>query len=184
MPAPIELTDQQRDQIIRWFVSHLPDGTDAAKAAADAGAELDRVDQALRDAGIEYPLGAAGVRDLANQRDAADENAENLRDLLRDELAHLWDDLARHIREAHNGVWSTGCESTLGRIEVFTKLLGPLHWSHVAFELLGEGERYEHLHAKMGHRLPDHYVTESREARHKHDVKKAYEERYQSHEQF
>ena len=73
MTAPIELTDTQRDQIIRWFTSHLPDGSDAAKAAADAGAELDRVDAALREAGIEYPLGARGVRDLANQRDGADE---------------------------------------------------------------------------------------------------------------
>ncbi|WP_174545576.1 hypothetical protein [Nocardiopsis dassonvillei] len=71
MTEPIELTEQQRDQIIAWFVSHLPTGADAAKAAADAGAELDRVDQALRDAGIEYPLGARGVRDLVNQRNGA-----------------------------------------------------------------------------------------------------------------
>ncbi|WP_304455960.1 hypothetical protein [Nocardiopsis sp. YSL2] len=69
----LELTDAQRDQIVAWFTSALPTGADAAKAAADAGAELDRIDQALRDAGIEYPLGARGVRDLANQRDGADE---------------------------------------------------------------------------------------------------------------
>lgn len=70
---PIDLTPEQRDQILAWFVSHLPTGIDAAKAAADAGGELDRVDQVLRDAGIEYPTGARGVRDLAAQHDAADE---------------------------------------------------------------------------------------------------------------
>jgi len=36
---------------------------------AGANHELERVNQALREAGIDYPTGAAGVRDLADQRD-------------------------------------------------------------------------------------------------------------------
>lgn len=86
---PIELTETQRDRIVDWFISHLPDGAVAAKAAADAGAELDRVDQALRDAGIEYPLGARGVRDLAMQRDGWRSDLEEQLEEARAEITRL-----------------------------------------------------------------------------------------------
>lgn len=39
-------------------------------APAETQAELDRVNQALRDNGFEYPLGARGVRAMATQREA------------------------------------------------------------------------------------------------------------------
>lgn len=73
---PIELTPEQRNRIVNWFISHLPDGADAAKAATDASTELDRVNHVLQDAGIDYPLGARGVRDLATQRDGANEDRD------------------------------------------------------------------------------------------------------------
>lgn len=46
------------------------------------GGKLDAVDDALREAGIDYSTGARGVTDLANQRDGAREHADNAEDAL------------------------------------------------------------------------------------------------------
>lgn len=77
MSSPIELTDEQKEQIVSWFVSHLPTGEEAAAAASDAGRELDKVDEVLVSHGWDYPRGARGVRDAINQYEGRLEDAEN-----------------------------------------------------------------------------------------------------------
>lgn len=52
---------------LRHVADHLV--TEWVGDVARLAAELRRVDAALRDAGIDYPLGSRGVRDLATQRD-------------------------------------------------------------------------------------------------------------------
>ncbi|WP_304455997.1 hypothetical protein, partial [Nocardiopsis sp. YSL2] len=71
----LELTDAQRDQIVAWFTSALPTGADAAKAAADAGAELDRIGPRRSETPGSNTRSERrqAWRDLANQRDGADE---------------------------------------------------------------------------------------------------------------
>lgn len=85
--------------------------TKAAEATARATvaleAELEGVNVALRAAGIEYPLGARGVRDVAVQRDGQQERAEEAeaeRDQLRAQLAAAGETTQFRLCQSPGGV--------------------------------------------------------------------------------
>jgi hypothetical protein len=76
-------------------------------------------------------------------------DAQNLEDAAQWELVLLWDDLDRARREARNGEWSIGCDNVVGRIRMFTRLVGPTPWEKVQIRLLEDGV-YQRVHLAMG----------------------------------
>ncbi|WP_160051126.1 hypothetical protein [Nocardiopsis sp. FR26] len=105
---PVHLTDEQKAAIIAWFEDLLPTHEDARAAFADAQQELARVNQALAEAGIDYPQGARGVRDLANQRDGWSDD-------LKTELEEARKELARYKREPAGAAGETMTAHELAR---------------------------------------------------------------------
>lgn len=82
--------------------------------------------------------------------EADSEEFSSLEDAAVNELMRLWDELYWAIRDAHNGCWSTGCESTAYRIAALTRALGkPTPWQQIQPELLRTGI-YQTMHDLMG----------------------------------
>lgn len=79
------------------------------------------------------------------------DRTQQLEEALRDELASLWGDLERAVREALNGVWSIQCDGLAARIQTITELVGPTSPEQISYGLLLEGvDTYERLHAEIG----------------------------------
>ncbi len=68
---------------------------------------------------------------------------------LRDELVYLWEDLHHAIEHAHNGCWSTACESLTYRIVALTRVTTALPWEAVQVRLVRSGV-YERIHREAG----------------------------------
>lgn len=70
---------------------------------------------------------------------------------LRDELEHLWDDLAEDYRmsRANPPEQSMGCLGRIDRIQTITKLVGPCPPESVPMPFLLAGV-YEKVHAEIG----------------------------------
>lgn len=67
------------------------------------------------------------------------DEADNLEDVVRFELACLWDDLDKARRAALRGAWSIGCETATGRIVMLSRFVGACPWVHVQVDLLLDG---------------------------------------------
>ena len=76
-------------------------------------------------------------------------DARTLDDAARWELDLLWDDLAKALRYAANGVWSMECDALVARIKMFTRLVGPTAWEKIQIPLLEDGT-YQRIHAEIG----------------------------------
>lgn len=79
--------------------------------------------------------------------------ADQLRAALREELAHLWDDMSIARRYALNGQWSMQCENVADRIKTITRLVGPTPWGEVPMDVLELG-LYQRIHAELGIAAP------------------------------
>jgi hypothetical protein len=73
--------------------------------------------------------------------------AGSLEEAARNELANLWCDLERAVKEANRGGWSTGCIGLANRIRSLTRLVGPARWGEVPFALVDSG-LFQRLHAE------------------------------------
>ncbi|ASU83604.1 hypothetical protein CDO52_13095 [Nocardiopsis gilva YIM 90087] len=98
----IELTDEQKTQIITWFEGLAPDEDDARAAFANALQELEKVNDVLVEAGIYQSRGAEGVGVLAKRARELEvhlEKAWKREHDLQAELARLKEVLAYAQRE-------------------------------------------------------------------------------------
>lgn len=67
----------------------------------------------------------------------------------REELVHVWHDLYEHRKRAVNGVWSSGCEATVYRIVLLSRLVGATSWRDVQTALIVDGV-YQGLYERAG----------------------------------
>lgn len=74
---------------------------------------------------------------------------EKLTELLRRELAMLWDDLSAARNLAINRDWSMQCGGLAERIKDITAAVGPTPWQEVPLDLLEQGI-YQGLHRRFG----------------------------------
>lgn len=73
---------------------------------------------------------------------------DQLLDLLRTQLRHLWTEMRDAKRRAFaSDGWSIEALNYRDRIEEVTRAVGPISWEDVPFEML---EDYERLHAEWG----------------------------------
>jgi hypothetical protein len=79
------------------------------------------------------------------------DRAEAYAQALRDELEHLWDDLAEDYRmsRANPPEQSMGCLGRIERIQKITKLVGPCLPEAIPMPFLLDGV-YEKVHAEIG----------------------------------
>jgi hypothetical protein len=55
------------------------------------------------------------------------------------ELNHLFNDLWQAMQHRINTDWSIRCENLAWRIQLLSRLAGPLHWDHITVSLLRDG---------------------------------------------
>lgn len=81
--------------------------------------------------------------------------AETYAQALRDELEHLWDDLAEDYRmsRANPPEQSMGCLGRIERIQEITKLVGPCPPENIPMSFLLTGV-YERVHSEIGVAAP------------------------------
>ncbi|MEU5580913.1 hypothetical protein ABZ791_30015 [Streptomyces huasconensis] len=72
-----------------------------------------------------------------------------LRDVAREELAFLWDDLHDAQCSAAGERWSMACDRLVERIKALTQLVGPTPWDEVQIPLLVNGV-YQRIHDELG----------------------------------
>lgn len=94
------------------------------------------------------------------------DQAEVYAQALRQELEHLWSDLAESYRMSHAKPpeRSIGCENRVERIRTITKLVGPLPPEKIQMPFLLTG-MYEKVHAQIGitATVPEDTLQASRE---------------------
>jgi hypothetical protein len=61
------------------------------------------------------------------------------------ELNHLFNDLWQAMQQRINTDWSIRCENLAWRIQLLSRLVGPLHWDHITVSLLRDGT-YERVY--------------------------------------
>lgn len=90
-----------------------------------------------------------GSTDSAASRE--DPTIDELKQALRTELEHMWDDLAEDYRmsRATPPEQSMGCESRIERIQTITRLVGPCPPGAIPMAFLLTG-LYEKVHAQIG----------------------------------
>lgn len=64
-------------------------------------------------------------------------------------LQLAWDDLESGRGRASKGRWSVDCDHQVTRIVGLTRLVGPLSWETVPFDLILDGV-YERIHESIG----------------------------------
>lgn len=87
----------------------------------------------------------------ADGGDRMSDSEETYAQALRDELEHLWDDLAEDYRmsRANPPEQSMGCLGRIERIQAITRLVGPCSPGNVPMPFLLTG-MYEKVHAEIG----------------------------------
>ncbi len=55
------------------------------------------------------------------------------------ELNHLWSDMWWAMQQRRNTDWSIQCENLARRIQLLSRLVGPLPWTHITVSLLRDG---------------------------------------------
>lgn len=116
---PLNLTPTQRDALITWVLSHLPDGPATAAAALAATNDLTTITRIVNDTGFTYPddpvrgvteLAAQYTAALARARDAERALAATNARLTRENLIATCDQCPHLL--AHHG--PHGCQHTPG----------------------------------------------------------------------
>jgi hypothetical protein len=91
----------------RRFAEYIETGRDSGASMTALQVKIDLINEALREAGIEYPLGAAGVRDLASMANGRLEDLQNAQA----EQQRLHDrvtELEEALRQILHGTWHSG----------------------------------------------------------------------------
>lgn len=97
---------------------------------------------------VTAPL-AEAIERAFREFDHPDDIPDDLAAAARIELIHLWHDLSVGRQQAANGVWSMGCDNTLYRIVLLSRLAGATSWRDVPVVLIVDGV-YQQLYEQAG----------------------------------